>query len=323
MIEHVRIFSAVINLVVGTWVAIYVNQKRRNYDYPFLAPLVRYIIFYLLCICILLVGKYVELNLLKSLPQQAAPILVNIAGLCAAIFGTGMIVSLLRIAASLRGTATSLKIKVWVVAGSALLILAIILKMLLPQGSISSLYLPVIIGLAIGNLCVMDIAVPIGLIKFGWRNREKEEARISRVFGMLYLSRWVMGLTITLVLGLIFWWKIPEGLYPFAAFVFLLYMNLVPFFWMKYAFLPYARSKLKFVEDESVLEPIFEKYSITKREQEILKLIMEGKNNKQIEEMLFISYHTVKNHVYNLYQKLGVKNRYELMHFITRTQNRE
>jgi DNA-binding NarL/FixJ family response regulator len=79
----------------------------------------------------------------------------------------------------------------------------------------------------------------------------------------------------------------------------------------------------KFVDYTSILEPIFDKYNITKREQEILRLIIDGKNNKQIEETLFISYHTVKNHVYNLYQKLGVKNRYELIHFITRTQNRE
>ena len=323
MIEHVRVFSAVVNLVVGTWIVIYVAQKRRTYDYPFLTPLIHHIVFYTLCICIILVGKYVELNLLKSLPQQAVPVLAYIAGLCAAIFGSGMLISLLRIAVGLKGTTTPLKIKCWILAGSAVLILAIILRILLPYDSTFSLQLPIVIGLGIGNLFVIDIVIPIGLIKFGRRSREKETARISRAFGMLYLSRWVIGLTIMLVLGLIFWWKIPESLYPFAAFLFLLYMNLVPFFWMKYAFLPYARSMIKFVDDTSVLKPIFDKYNITKREQEILRLIIDGKNNKQIEEALFISYHTVKNHVYNLYQKLGVKNRYELMHFITRTQNRE
>ncbi|MCK5149143.1 helix-turn-helix transcriptional regulator, partial [bacterium] len=32
------------------------------------------------------------------------------------------------------------------------------------------------------------------------------------------------------------------------------------------------------------------------------------------QEKLFISYHTVKNHVYKIFQKMGVSNRYELMH---------
>lgn len=38
------------------------------------------------------------------------------------------------------------------------------------------------------------------------------------------------------------------------------------------------------------------------------------KSNKEIEALLFISYHTVKNHICNLYQKLGVKHRGELVH---------
>ena len=78
---------------------------------------------------------------------------------------------------------------------------------------------------------------------------------------------------------------------------------------------------LRLVENKMSLEPIFTKHDISKREQEILKLILDGKNNKEIEEALFISYHTVKNHVYNLYQKLGIKTRYELIHYITKFYN--
>ena len=77
---------------------------------------------------------------------------------------------------------------------------------------------------------------------------------------------------------------------------------------------------LELVENKTDLDSIFEKYQISKREQEILKLILDGKSNKEIEGKLFISYHTVKNHVYNLYQKLGVKTRHELVHFITKSQ---
>jgi DNA-binding NarL/FixJ family response regulator len=55
--------------------------------------------------------------------------------------------------------------------------------------------------------------------------------------------------------------------------------------------------------------------TLTKREIEILNMIGAGKSNKQIAEELFISYKTVKNHVYNLFTKLGIHTRAEAIHF--------
>ncbi|MEW6189662.1 MAG: response regulator transcription factor [Actinomycetota bacterium] len=52
---------------------------------------------------------------------------------------------------------------------------------------------------------------------------------------------------------------------------------------------------------------------LTKREIEILKLLCEGKTNSQIAEILFISERTVKNHIYNIYQKLQCNTRTEAM----------
>ena len=63
---------------------------------------------------------------------------------------------------------------------------------------------------------------------------------------------------------------------------------------------------------EADLGPLPEHFDLTKREQVILALILQGKSNKEIETELFISNKTVKNHIYKLYQKLGVKSRLEL-----------
>ncbi len=59
-----------------------------------------------------------------------------------------------------------------------------------------------------------------------------------------------------------------------------------------------------------------EKFRLTPREEEILRLILEGASNREIEKKLFISPSTVRNHVYNIYQKLGVKNRLELINLV-------
>ncbi len=64
---------------------------------------------------------------------------------------------------------------------------------------------------------------------------------------------------------------------------------------------------------EASMELLFEKYQVSKREREIVHLILEGKTNRDIEAELFISVRTVKCHVYNIYQKVGVKNRMELI----------
>ncbi len=59
-----------------------------------------------------------------------------------------------------------------------------------------------------------------------------------------------------------------------------------------------------------------EEHQISNREADILALLLQGKSNKQIETQLFISPHTVRNHIYNLYQKLGISSRLQLMNLV-------
>jgi ligand-binding sensor domain-containing protein/DNA-binding CsgD family transcriptional regulator len=74
-----------------------------------------------------------------------------------------------------------------------------------------------------------------------------------------------------------------------------------------------ARRLAARIRTETAMDHYFNKYNISKREKEIIQLLLKGKSNREIEEMLFISMGTVKNHVYNIFQKLGVKNRGQLV----------
>src|SRR5437879_2138340 len=51
---------------------------------------------------------------------------------------------------------------------------------------------------------------------------------------------------------------------------------------------------------------------LSDREKEILQLVAQGFRNKEIGEKLFISEQTVKNHLHNIFDKLGVSDRLEL-----------
>jgi DNA-binding NarL/FixJ family response regulator len=54
---------------------------------------------------------------------------------------------------------------------------------------------------------------------------------------------------------------------------------------------------------------------LTKREKEILKLIVEGRTNPEISKLLFISVDTVDSHRKNLYTKLNVNNTASLIRY--------
>ncbi len=66
------------------------------------------------------------------------------------------------------------------------------------------------------------------------------------------------------------------------------------------------------LERENKINSLCIDYGITKREKEILDLLLSGKSNNDIVEILPISLGTVKSHIHSIYTKAGVKKRNEL-----------
>lgn len=69
----------------------------------------------------------------------------------------------------------------------------------------------------------------------------------------------------------------------------------------------------KHMDEKERLKEIATEYRITNREQEIIALVLEAYTNKEIADELFLSEGTVKNHIYNIYKKIDVKSRAELI----------
>ncbi len=68
------------------------------------------------------------------------------------------------------------------------------------------------------------------------------------------------------------------------------------------------------------IDTFYHQNDVSKREREIIDLLLDGKSNKEIACELFISYNTVKTHVKNIYRKLEVSNRVQLVHKIKITR---
>ena len=64
--------------------------------------------------------------------------------------------------------------------------------------------------------------------------------------------------------------------------------------------------------EDDLLKSRFAAFNLTKREQEVVMLICEGKTNQEIADILFLSLLTVKGYVFKIFQKTRVKNRVQL-----------
>jgi len=71
------------------------------------------------------------------------------------------------------------------------------------------------------------------------------------------------------------------------------------------------------------MKQFFDEFKISKREEEVIQLLCEGKSNKEISEALFVSLQTVKDHIYRIYQKTDVKNRVQLINLIQSFKSEE
>jgi DNA-binding CsgD family transcriptional regulator len=64
---------------------------------------------------------------------------------------------------------------------------------------------------------------------------------------------------------------------------------------------------------DDLSEDFLARYGITDREGEIIRKVLQGKSNADIAGELFISLATVKTHLHNIYKKIGVDSRYDLL----------
>jgi len=103
-------------------------------------------------------------------------------------------------------------------------------------------------------------------------------------------------------------WKIIPYGFEFSIFFYLTW-NIISIIYV----VQYFISRTAIVRAPTITQEFIKKYSISEREREIIELIIKGYSNKQIAETLFISLQTIKNHVYNIFRKVGVESRTKLI----------
>lgn len=135
--------------------------------------------------------------------------------------------------------------------------------------------------------------------------KDREHRKILLIFTLLFLGIYsFLAINMILVSGL------------FSKIIALLPWGLILLIFMQKKMNKFYLLRPDSLKKSKSLEKTYKKYQITMREQEIISLVCAGKSNRDIEDALFISLQTVKNNIYNIFKKLKVKNRVELINFV-------
>jgi len=310
--RHLMILFIFLTLFLGTGTIFYIYQKSKSYPHSYLNLILKHTIFFNLLVLIILLSFYLKLNILDSLSQFQQSLILDIGYVFSTMIETGLIFYIIQIVFTFKKRKFSDKLQFIYFFIMFTLIVCYIVKMILGYQNISVFLLEIIYEYITDNMLLVDIFLLINLYIFGRKLDNKNEKKLIESFVLLYLGRYSI-LIIYFPLSKFF-------LYIFFLFQ-LIFANIVPIIWIKYYFIKYFNKLNVTKKITSVVEDICKKHGLSNRQQQILELLLEGKSNREIEESLFISYHTVKNHVYNIFKKLGIKNRFELINLISNQNN--
>lgn len=82
------------------------------------------------------------------------------------------------------------------------------------------------------------------------------------------------------------------------------------------------KSETRFFAAKSYLEQLQKKYHFTDREIELFEYAIKGMTNVEIADSMMISVHTVKKHFHNIYDKMGIAGRVELLQSLPHSYNK-
>ncbi|RJP62128.1 MAG: LuxR family transcriptional regulator [Ignavibacteriales bacterium] len=307
--EHLKIAGVFLTIALGTGIAFYIASLLNRFKDKNLPWLLFYMITYNTANLLFLTKEYIEINLkeLLKLPFPVTDVLTDVS----TIFWLLWTTSIWAIVLILLDKPYFNRIKKINIYCIIILLIFIIGKSSFAGSDFYNNTLTTI-SFYLGNLLdIAEIIILIYLIILARREDNNQKRRYMLSFGYIFLARFVIEIFLFYIPYFIFGIKNPYYIQSVIVFCLTIF-NALPFIWLRYYFKEY-HTNLKKITPQNIDETIILKNNISEREKEIITLILEGKSNKEIEEKLFLSAHTVKNHIYHIYQKLGINSRYQLI----------
>jgi len=279
--------------------------------YPYIKALGYYTLLFNLAYLILFFYSYLSINLPNKIMEQSFSKYSFLNEYFASVFILCLLFFSYKIYLGFNKRTYS-SLAHWIFSGILIFLSVSYIARLILLNEYNFLWLDFLFEYFFENLLLLEILILILLV--AKKPKADPQSTINKSFGILYLLRYIVSFILFLFIVSVGYNEIVKAILGFS---FLLVLNLLPLFWINFYFIPFAKHVFN-IQDANSLDAYCQLFGISKREKEILELISKGKSNKEISELLFISYSTVKNHIYNLFQKLNVSSRFELITLFNR-----
>ena len=157
------------------------------------------------------------------------------------------------------------------------------------------------------SLYALDFLLPVFLLVKARHLQPDRHRRMAQIFGLFFVSLACFELVTPFL---------PDQWSVFFAMLPGLFLNLGLLVYFKPFVATFYGPLLPATDPNLSLDRVCEEFRLSAREREIIQMILKGKSNKDIERELFISSHTVKNHIYHIFQKTSVKSRGQLVSMV-------
>jgi len=309
---HIYIFASVIALISGVVTLLAALRAREGRREEFFGPLIGYLLVYNLYLLIGFTNIYTAANVFGGLTTHEHTTFTLVLSAITHLAVVGMAWTLFRFALRLGAAGENRQLRI---AGDSLL--AGLAVLMTATGVASELFRPppgwlTILLMLLSPLLFLAFVLPPAVLLWRCRKNPEGSAEIRRIrsYGLTYAMIFVFMFGVGVL---------PTGLRIVAAVMLLPALNLGLYVWLR-RFMPAlpagengSGNGSVTIDDPALLDTFCARYELSRREREIAELIVKGRSNKEIEDELFISIHTVKNHIYRLYRKIGVNSRGQLM----------
>ncbi len=310
MLSLTFIVAFILCLTIAVFCCLIAHELVNTYQSPFL----RYYFYYILAFCIFAIysfwGQIGMQALISSMEarievEEAATGIMPLIGFPFFIIAMIMVI---RMAYALVGQSVSIRIY-FIHLGAYLTIALVVLGIYLVQSSwsfVTDHSASIVLMVSIESIYfILFTGIIVGYLKSSSIPRRK----IIIGFTLLFL----LGLSLRIGLTALN----EVGIWIRPLLLLLCFLSPLPGLWYirqqsDLIFRPIAGESL----DLNRKKHLFEKYRITRREQEVIEQICLGKTNQQIADTLFISLQTVKDHTHRIYTKVGINNRMKLVRLV-------
>ena len=302
MIEHLNLFIMIISLIFGFGIYIYLLNLYKKYSFKTVFNFKRYIFIYTSIIFLHILIKYFAINLVFLNEYDFFIIIRTILTLLTFLLYFFLYYYILKFLNNLEQF-KYYKFEKYIYYLISTIFLYLFVKELIVFLRIGSIYK--LIEIVNNFKIIAIILVLIILFKNVLFYKEKRDPKYNMFF---YFHVFLI-----IVYSIKFFALILE--YEILSYVYIFHNSIIILFLLEFLNNYYKKDEIIKIHNK-LLDENLNKKGITNREMDIVNLILEGKTNKEIAEELYISVKTVKYHIYNIFKKLEIKNRIELINYI-------